>query len=146
MAVKLRTEDGYYSRMLEIDGSKFYIRDLGEYYDEFLDRNAALVKSSGAQVEGRDMAEVLGELVARAAEPEQQKALRHELEALFAWLLGVGLVRWDLSADCDEETKCLLPARVQSELGRAIVQESDLTLQEGEFLDRLGAGLAARRR
>jgi len=139
MPVKLRNEEGYYSREMTIEGSKFYVRDLGEHYDEFIDRNAVIAAESGIVAEGLDMATMLARVIERTAAPDAQHATRRRLEEFFDWLLEVGLVKWNLPPECIPENTTLLPARLKSELGRAIVAESDLSLQEGNFLDRLGA-------
>lgn len=148
MPVRLRTEPGYYARIVEIEGSKFFIADLGDHYDEFVDRYAALREHSGITEATRagllDPAKLVALMQEVSLDPARQKELYHESMDLIDWMLEVCLVRWDLAAECDGATKRALPAGVKSELARAILAASELSFGEATFPGGLGAGDAGR--
>ncbi len=142
MPVMLRGQDGYYCATREIDGTTFYIADLGEHYDEFVDRLVRLQREVGIDEEltrNFDAEELLRRELELSTDPEQLKLLRRATEELVDWVLGVGLVRWSIpNAPCDAEHKRLLPNRVKAELYRAILSESTLTIGEASFPGRDG--------
>jgi len=144
MPVMLRTQDGYYARVVEIDGSKFWVADLGDHFDEFVDRYAALREQSGITEATRDGLLDPNKLVALMQEvgtdPGRQKQLYRESTELMDWMLDVCLVKWDLAADCDATAKRALPAAVKSELAQAILAASELNFGEATFPGGLGAG------
>ena len=144
MPVMLRTQDGYYAEIVEIDGSKFRIADLGDAYDEFVDRYAALRKESGIADATSDgllnPAKLLKFMQELGADTARQKALYRQSAELIDWMLGVCLVGWDLPVEIDAEVKRALPAAVKSKLARAIVKASQLSVDEATFPGGLGAG------
>lgn len=147
MPVMLRTEPGYYARVVEIDGSKFYIADLGDAWDEYVDRCAALREHSGIDVADSllDPAKLFELAQDLANQPERQKQIRRELADLIDWVLGLCLVKWDLAAECDAVARRALPAHVKSQLAQEVVAASQLSLGEATFLERVGTGDTGRR-
>jgi hypothetical protein len=148
MAVQLAGSEGYYTRVVEVRGSKFYIADLGARFPEFLDRVTTMQEATGAaEVEAalgdpQAMQRVVQSL---AADVERQKSVYANMVEIADWVLSVGLTNWNIpGADCTDETRRLLPPAVKSELVREILRESQLTLGEASFPRDLGAGDAAR--
>ncbi len=144
MAVKLRGDEGYYAKTVEIDGSKFWIADLSdEEYEEFLEKANAAATERGLGgkklVEALQNPAVLLELQAETAgDVEKQKRLRKADRDLLHWLLSRGLVKWDLPAD--EVDGTLLPAQVKAQLAQAIIKASSLEQDEATFPAGVGAG------
>ncbi|MGD9497969.1 MAG: hypothetical protein AB7Y46_16820 [Armatimonadota bacterium] len=137
MPVMLTSQDGYYSIAVEVRGSTFYIRDLGEHFDEYLDRVQQVQRASGVEDlarDGLDPQALVQRLVEMTADLAAVKRVRHQLEQIVDWALGLCVVRWNVpGTDCTPETVRLLPPRVKSELMNHILQESQITLGEAGF-------------
>lgn len=123
MPVMLRNQDGYFSRTLDIGGSKFRIRDLTE--DEVIE--ASLREQSAVALRQK----------AAGAKAQTREILKEAYDGFSAhvnYVIESGLVGWDLSGvDVCPETIAALPVPVRTSLVQAIIAESTFTRAEVDF-------------
>ena len=137
--LKLRDEEGYYSREVEVaaaPGVHFKIRELDDAELKAA-RDAERTLADAAGVGGTDLApdEMMKLAVARsiAADGDEVVKLRNLTEeALDAVLEGV--VGWDLKRGFEPGLQKLLPNPVKLQLTRCIIADSTLQADEARFL------------
>ncbi|MCD6351356.1 MAG: hypothetical protein J7M26_04460 [Armatimonadetes bacterium] len=151
MPIKLRGQDGYYSREVQIGGTKFRIRELD---DETLDRVAdierqiretlegfgwtpqralAVMRMGNAALESPELAEALGELA--QAPPDVARTLRTLQKQRRDLIVTHGLVGWDLlDTPFAPDEAVRLPEWVKATLADEIMRDSLMPESTQDFL------------
>jgi len=153
MPIKLRDQDGYYSREVQIGGTTFKIRELD---DETLDQVAEIEAEIRHTLESLGLTpelaleamrfqegeaaspEVLAAIVKLAdAPPETSRRLRQLQRKRRDLIVTRGLVNWDLlDTPFEPERATQLPEWVKAALAREIIQDSTMPEATESFLSR----------
>lgn len=131
--MKLRGDDGYFSRTVTIDGTKFNIRELDDdAYAAFIAANHQIVKESG-ELAGSVTEDPLA-LALQSLDAVKVPALMRQAWDSVDAVLVAGVVGWTLPGhECTPETVVLLPNRVKRELMREILRDTQLDNEEQDF-------------
>ncbi|MBC7286797.1 MAG: hypothetical protein H5T86_01890 [Armatimonadetes bacterium] len=149
MPITLRDQDGYYSREVEIGGTKFRIRELD---DDTLDQVASVeaeirraLQDAGLtpelalkamQADTSQSPEVMAALVKLAEAPEDvARTLRQLQRQRRDMIVTRGLVGWDIpGTPFAPERAVLLPEWVKAALAQEIIQDSTMPEATQNFL------------
>ena len=136
--IVLKGQEGYYSRIVTIEGTEFRIRELD---DDELGLFLRLVQEAGKvagvpDLSPDDIADGGAmEQLLRSLTPDQQvAALRAQRDAL-DHVLTMGIVSWTIAGvECTPQARTTLPPRCKVPLARAIIADTILSEDEEAFL------------
>ena len=142
MALRLKTQTGYFADTFVVDGSELKYRELDDealtaYHASLGQARVLLQELSGISMDNAgldELAEVNQKL--QFVTGEQFVSVRQVTEAVYDSVIVPGLVGWDLEEPCNEDNKKALPNWVKLALAKRIVGDSFLTERDRSFLAR----------